>query len=122
MGAEIERIQETLADVHRGLDEDLRRVGVWKTYNEAQRRGRCRWVIARVQSNQESFAKFSELVNDSATSPQQVARPAAFYVKKYTSKSTSEAVFGCTEEQTRKASHLHVLAEHIPRGKIASKL
>ena len=84
MGAEIERIQETVADRQRGFVPDLRSE-VFLLPNETQRRAQ------RVKMNLESFAKFTELVNDSAGSP-----------------------FSC---------HLHVLAdEHIPRGKIASKL
>jgi hypothetical protein len=62
MGVEIERIQEALADVQRGADEDLRRG--FLLANQTQPHGHCQGVNARVRRNPESFAKLSELVND----------------------------------------------------------
>ncbi len=75
MGAEIERIQETVADRQRGFVPDLRSE-VFLLPNETQRRAQ------RVKMNLESFAKFTELVNDLTKSPQQ-ALPASIYVKQY---------------------------------------
>ena len=57
MGAEIERIQETLADVPRLRSE------VFLLANETQRRA------LRLKMILESFAKFTEFVNDSDGSP-----------------------------------------------------